>query len=118
MTRRHRDKPQGETWGIPSGKLEVGEDPLTAVVREVAEEVGIVIDKRDVVDIGKLYVRHPEIDFVYHMFKARLTSLPDLLLALGETVDAEWLTVENALKLPLISGGGDALQYYRLTLGC
>jgi 8-oxo-dGTP pyrophosphatase MutT (NUDIX family) len=32
------------TLGIPKGKLEKGEDPLDAAIREVREEVGISID--------------------------------------------------------------------------
>lgn len=28
-------------WGLPGGKVEEGEDPVTAVIREVAEETGI-----------------------------------------------------------------------------
>ena len=31
-------------WGLPGGLLERGEDPATAVVREVQEEVGLAVD--------------------------------------------------------------------------
>jgi 8-oxo-dGTP pyrophosphatase MutT (NUDIX family) len=31
------------TCGIPKGKLELGEDPLTGALRELAEETGIII---------------------------------------------------------------------------
>lgn len=44
--------PTGASWqksslGIPKGGIEDGEDPLEAAVRELAEEVGISIDPRD-----------------------------------------------------------------------
>ncbi len=32
----------GGHWGFPKGRLEPGEDELTAALREVAEEVGII----------------------------------------------------------------------------
>lgn len=28
--KRNSDKPQGDTWGIPAGKVEKGEDPYQA----------------------------------------------------------------------------------------
>lgn len=35
-------------WHVPSGHLEAGESVLAALVREAREEVGIVIEERDV----------------------------------------------------------------------
>ncbi|WP_218579060.1 NUDIX hydrolase [Phytohabitans houttuyneae] len=32
-------------WNLPSGKLEVGEDAISAVIREAAEEIGIHLDQ-------------------------------------------------------------------------
>jgi 8-oxo-dGTP diphosphatase len=35
-------------WHVPSGHLEAGESVVAALVREAAEEVGVVIEERDV----------------------------------------------------------------------
>ena len=34
-------RPKYDDWSLPKGKLEVGEHPLTAAVREVREETGL-----------------------------------------------------------------------------
>ena len=39
--KRHPLKSQGNTWGIPRGKLEKNENPRMAVIREIREEVGL-----------------------------------------------------------------------------
>ena len=33
LLKRHPEKPQGNTWGVPAGKIEKNEDPKIAVVR-------------------------------------------------------------------------------------
>ncbi len=38
-------------WGMPGGRMEAGEDPVSAVKREVLEETGVVIDVRSFVGV-------------------------------------------------------------------
>jgi 8-oxo-dGTP diphosphatase len=45
-----RGRPPGlGTWGLPGGLIDLGEKVVAAVVREVAEEVGITIEVGDLV---------------------------------------------------------------------
>jgi ADP-ribose pyrophosphatase YjhB (NUDIX family) len=37
---RHVSPERGSTWTLPGGRVEPGEDPFDAVIREVAEETG------------------------------------------------------------------------------
>jgi 8-oxo-dGTP pyrophosphatase MutT (NUDIX family) len=55
--KRHPNKIYGNTWGIPAGKLELGEDPKTAALREVQEEVGISLAPEQLVPMGCVYMR-------------------------------------------------------------
>lgn len=40
-----------EAWNLPGGRVEVGETPWQAVVREVEEEVGLVVESTELVGI-------------------------------------------------------------------
>lgn len=44
VTRRRADSLYGGYWEFPGGKVEPGEDPAACVVREVAEELGLVVE--------------------------------------------------------------------------
>ena len=61
--KRHPEKPQGNTWGIPGGKVEKTENPKMAVIREIREEVGLNIDDDNLEMIGQIYYRLPHMDF-------------------------------------------------------
>ena len=112
LLKRAISRPQGGTWGIPGGKLERGESPRAAVIREVWEEVGIDIDSNDLEEIGKLYIRLPTLDYLFHIFWIGFSKIPTVNLNLEEHDETKWLTVQEALNLPLISGGVDAIKIY------
>jgi len=111
--KRHSDKPQGNTWGLPAGKLETGEDPRTAAVREVEEEVGIRLDPAELEEVVRLYIRLDRVDYVFDAFKVRLRKAPSIHLDLEAHSEARWVTVEEGLQLPLILGGKEILMSYQ-----
>jgi 8-oxo-dGTP diphosphatase len=47
-------------WNLPSGKLEDGEDAMSAVVREAHEEVGLHLDPDTLSLAGVVHCRNPE----------------------------------------------------------
>ena len=44
LQRRPEGKAHGGLWEFPGGKVEPGESPQAAIVREIAEELGIALD--------------------------------------------------------------------------
>ena len=52
MHRRPPDKHHGGLWEFPGGKVETGENPPSALVREIAEELGIAICAADLQPAG------------------------------------------------------------------
>jgi 8-oxo-dGTP pyrophosphatase MutT (NUDIX family) len=111
--KRHADKPYGQTWGLPAGKIEAGEDPRQAAVREVEEEAGIQLDPAKLQEVVKAYLDVDGLCYIFHAFRVRLDKAPQIALEPEAHTEAKWLTVEEALKLPLISGGGEILKYYQ-----
>lgn len=105
----HQQKKEAYRWGIPAGKKEVGETPEMSVRREVFEETGIALDGID--ELGILYIRKPEIDYIYHLFNCRFGDFPEVHLS-DEHVHYKWVTVEEAKNLPLMEGALEALDFF------
>lgn len=54
-------------WEVPGGKVEPGEDPEAAALREIHEELGIVA--RVVFKLGSAEFRHAGSDYTYDWFR-------------------------------------------------
>ena len=113
LVKRQSYKSQGNKWGVPAGKLEKNEDPLSAVIREMREEVGVHLPPESVYQVKTLYIRLPPIDYIYHMFYTQLAELPPISLDLEENQESCWSTLQEALQLPLVAAGKEALLYYK-----
>lgn len=99
-------------WGVPAGKLEAHEKPLHAAKRELFEETGINIESEDAFQsLGALYIRKPELDYVYHLFGIRLDAIPPLSLS-AEHCSHAWVSKKEAEALPLMNGAKQALDVY------
>lgn len=110
--KRHLDKPQGNTWSIPAGKIEKNEDYSSAVIREVFEETNVLLDPQKIEKVATFYVRHLERDFVFLAYKTLLNEFPKIELALNENIQFLWISPTKALKLNLIYGGGEILETF------
>lgn len=110
--KRHPEKPQGNFWGIPGGKLDPNESPKEAVIREVFEETGLVIFPEDLEYMGPEYARYRLIDYIFHVYRAPLQTEPTLNIGLAEHTEGRWVTITEGLGLPLMAGGKEALQHY------
>lgn len=109
MVLRHKDKPQGLTWAIPCGKLEMNETPLHAVKREVFEEIGVQLTNP--LYLGKLFIRNQESDYICHMFEEEIGQV-EIDLNLAEHHHFQWATIDEAFNLPLMDGGAKNLSLY------
>ncbi len=52
LLRNERDE-----WELPGGKLELGEDPVVCVAREIAEEVGWEVTTGPILDAWQYHIR-------------------------------------------------------------
>jgi 8-oxo-dGTP pyrophosphatase MutT (NUDIX family) len=100
-------------WGVPAGKLEPGETPEAAAKRELFEETGIqMLTSTQIQYLNTLYIRKPDIDYVYYMFKIHLDKKPTIRLT-SEHHNYRWANFKDMENMPLRAGAKEALQYYR-----
>ena len=82
---------------LPAGKLEKGENPLTAGIRELEEECGVVADK--VVSLGQVYPTVAYCSEVIHLFLATGLHEPNQNLDEGEFLQIEEIELERAAEM-------------------
>jgi len=73
LTQRKSGSHLAGTWEFPGGKVEPGEDPRDALVRELAEEIGVSATIGDIVEVT--FHRYPSKDVLLLFYESAL--LPD-----------------------------------------
>jgi 8-oxo-dGTP diphosphatase len=83
-------------WTFPGGMIDAGETPKQAAVREVAEEVGLMIDPNDVV-FAWMAARHSIVADTYQfIFKSRLhPGMTNHVILQASEID-DWRLVSKA----------------------
>ncbi|MBS0615986.1 MAG: NUDIX hydrolase [Verrucomicrobia bacterium] len=108
--KRQPHKSEGSKWGIPGGKVHQGETLNQAILREVREETAIDLEGKTLMYFGKVYIRYPEIDFLYHMYGYDFEDMKiPVTINLEEHSQYQWITLTEALKLPLIRGEDECI---------
>lgn len=110
LLHRQDYKPEGGLWGLPAGKIDPGEDMMTAMIREVSEETGYKVTTADLVYLQQVYVQYSSYHFIYHMFKAAVPVITPVLLSETEHKAFRWLTPMQALELDLVNGLSECLK--------
>lgn len=97
MVRQYRYPFSRELLEVPAGKLEKGEDPLSAGIRELEEECGVVADK--VVSLGEIYPTVAYCSEIIRMFAATGLHKTHQHLDKGEFLGVEKVKFEDALSM-------------------
>lgn len=82
---------------IPAGKLEPGEDPAEAAVRELQEETGYRCDK--LIHLHFFYTSPGFADEIIHLYLAEQLSPGEMSLDADEFLEVQEVTLEEALDL-------------------
>jgi 8-oxo-dGTP pyrophosphatase MutT (NUDIX family) len=102
LLHRQDHKAEGNTLGVPAGKIDEGESATAAIIREIKEETNYDASKDNVTYFGKVYVRYSTYDFTYHIFHLVLKKKPEITINLKEHKDYVWASPKNSLKMNLI----------------
>ena len=95
VMKRNQDKPLGGFWELPGGKIDPGETPQEAIIREMMEETNMVVKADEIIttidwDSGKQIVR---IIYVKCELKSKYIK-PDLIVHEAY----KWAKPENILE--------------------
>ncbi len=72
ITQRRADQALGLQWEFPGGKVEPGEAPVAALIRELREEIGVTVEVGRVWDV--LFHAYPDFDLVMLVYPCRIVA--------------------------------------------
>ncbi|MBX9662687.1 (deoxy)nucleoside triphosphate pyrophosphohydrolase [Novosphingobium sp.] len=100
MQRRPETRAHGGLWEFPGGKVEPGEGPAAALVREISEELSVTIRAADMVPL--MFAANPEGEgarpLVLLLYTCRCwegTPVPE------PGSELQWLNAEALVALPM-----------------
>ncbi|MDC3953628.1 (deoxy)nucleoside triphosphate pyrophosphohydrolase [Polyangium jinanense] len=92
LTQRKRGTHLAGAWEFPGGKVEPGEDPRAALVRELREEIGMEVSVGDPVEVT--FHRYPEKSVLLLFFAVtRVVGSPDPQAL--DVADVKWAGPED-----------------------
>ena len=95
-------------WEFPGGKIETGESPEEALIREIKEELNVKIDVHELFDTVEY--DYPDFHLTMHCY---ISSLKTGEIVLNEHEDARWLAkgeLDSVEWLPADDGLSEKLK--------
>lgn len=99
LTQRPEGRPYAGLWEFPGGKVETGESPEEALVRELREELGITVKIEDL--IAFRFVSHAYEDFHLVMVVFTVRSWEGEITPM-EGQNSKWVKPQELLKVPTL----------------
>jgi len=100
---RRAGEPGRGKWSIPGGVVRLGERLREAVVREVLEETGLLVEVLDLLDVVEVIKRDEEgrVKFHYVIVDYVARPLSGQLRAASDALEARWVKLDKALSLDI-----------------
>ena len=105
IAKRNRNKYFGLKWEFPGGKVEESESLQQALIREIYEELNIVINVQK--KISEVKYSDKKINIIIHYY---LCSIREGTIKLSEHEDFAWVEKKNLKKYDFVKGDSNILQ--------
>ena len=105
---KRRNAPHAGQWDGIGGKLEPGEDPFTACIREVQEETGLVISSPQLRVLLIITVKSTDELWLIFVFSA---EAPQGTLAASDEGEVAWVEIDRLDTLPVVADLPMLLSY-------
>ncbi len=116
LVHRLPHKADGDTWGLPSGKVEDGESDTEAIKRELYEETGYraTSDEIEVLSIDDfISPRGDTVTYITHRVKLKKPHL--VVIEVAAHSEFRWVTIDEADSMDnLIHGLHDLFRIVEL----
>jgi 8-oxo-dGTP diphosphatase len=97
VSRRRVDQAMPNMWEFPGGKIEAGESPVAALVREVREELGCEVEVERIDDV--VFHDYPAFDLYMLVYRCRIvTGVPRAV----DVAEIAWVEPAELLRLELL----------------
>ena len=97
MVKQYRYAYQEEVLELPAGKLEKGEDPYNAGIRELEEEVGLRAES--LTSLGSMYPSCGYTNEIIYLYKANNVKEVKRHLDVDENIDIYYFTLDEIVKM-------------------
>jgi 8-oxo-dGTP diphosphatase len=107
---RRAHEPGRGRWSVPGGRVEAGETDHRAVLREVAEETGLIVEVIRL--LGNVQLPAPD-GAVFDVYDYICRPAGGTLSAGDDAEEIRWCDAETLATLPVVSGLVEALTQWR-----
>ncbi len=96
LDQRHPNKHMGLRWECTGGSVLMGEDSRMGAVREMGEELGLVVEPKHLVELDTVRVKDRFVDTYINICDV---ELDELVLQDTEVVDAKFVSFDELVKM-------------------
>jgi len=106
---KRKSAPFAGLWSLPGGKMEPGEGAQQAVLRELAEELGLGAEIQGIIDVVTVAPSGNAADATYRLTVFYGQPSGGRLRPGGDVEEAEWVALDEIEQRPLTPGAADLI---------